>query len=704
MPCRIVAQSGCGAAECNMNKDSQALMRIRIFLLLVAMLVAADVAGASRRYTLRTMKRVFAYASSVDTTGLQPRESYAYLKYDIRTNRRNAILLTIPTMFAVANAGDREHVGETYDRVVTRRPGDFHATRMLERSTVPHQTRTMPTLLKYLTPHIYDELIIDRRIMSPFHIRNRRYYRYQVSFFSDDVAFVSFRPRLNNTKLVKGWARVESATGRVLETAFDGEYDLVRFHLALTTGGDGGVESLLPSECSLNARFLFMGNDITAEYTSVYNLPRIITDSIVNRRDTAMLNRVRPMPLTAHEQFLYDRYYARRNDRAADSLSASSRRQRFTAKLWRVVGKSMFDRVRQNFGSRDQGHVRIGPLFNPLYFSYSSRRGLTYKLDLRSSYYLNDHQAFEMRFKLGYAFKQRQMFFNFPFTFYMDRRHNAYVRTEWASGRRITSSEVADAVKNERGDSIDWNAMQLEYFRDHSFKVVVNYDPSPHWGLELGLMAHRRRAVNPQGFAEVGRPSVYTSVAPTFELTWRPSGYNGPVITADYERSVRGLLGSSMAYERMEFDGQYIHSISALSNLQMRVGTGFYTHKGKGSYFLDYTNFRENNVPGGWNDEWACSFELLNRNWYNASEYYVRANVAYETTQLLLAWMPLAGRLVERERIYVNALSVRHLHPYVEYGYGFTTRAFSLAAFLGQRNWRVDGFTVRLGFELFRHW
>ena len=141
-----------------------------------------------------------------------------------------------------------------------------------------------------------------------------------------------------------------------------------------------------------------------------------------------------------------------------------------------------------------------------------------------------------------------------------------------------------------------------------------------------------------------------------------------------------------------------------LSYLQLRAGTGFYTHKGFGSYFLDYSNFRENNIPGGWNDDWACTFELLNSQWYNASKYYVRANAAYETPLLLLSWLPIAGRLIERERIYINALSVKRLNPYIEYGYGFSTRALSLGWFVAQRNWRFDGMGVRVNMELFRHW
>ena len=683
-------------------------MRYFLNILLAIVLTMAGCTrshAADRKYALQIMKRVFGYAASVDTVGLKAQESYAYLKYDIRTNKRNCLLLAIPTMYAIANTGVREHVGETYDRVVMKRPGDMRLTQMLERNTIPYGMRTMPTVLKYLTPLIYEELLIDGRIISPFHPRNRRFYRYKVSPFMRGAVIVSFRPRLKNTKLVRGWARIEESTGRILETSFDGEYDLVRFHVTMTTG-DEGVKTLMPAQCNLNTRFLFLGNDITAEYTTVFDLPKKLPDSvkIVNRRDTALLNLVRPIPTNSHEQYLYSRYYAARDARQADTASQRSKTRMWTKLLWKNVGRRLVMRTRRKFGTHEQGNFRISPVLNPLSFSYSARRGLTYKFDIRGSYFFNERQALQLRFKTGYSFKQKQIYFDFPFTFYIDQRRNAYIRTEWSSGRHIYNSELMDAIRLERKDSIDWSRLNLTNFSVHSFKAVAHYDPSSHWGLELGIVSHKRTAVDNHSFNLLGRKDSYNSVAPIAELTYRPMGYNGPILTIDYERGIRKFMGSDTDYERVEIDGQYKHHLSALSYLQLRAGTGFYTHKGFGSYFLDYSNFRENNIPGGWNDDWACTFELLNSQWYNASKYYVRANAAYETPLLLLSWLPIAGRLIERERIYINALSVKRLNPYIEYGYGFSTRALSLGWFVAQRNWRFDGMGVRVNMELFRHW
>lgn len=413
---------------------------------------------------------------------------------------------------------------------------------------------------------------------------------------------------------------------------------------------------------------------------------------------------MRPIPTNSHEQYLYSRYYAARDARQADTATQRSKTRMWTKLLWKNVGRRLVMRTRRKFGTHEQGNFRISPVLNPLSFSYSARRGLTYKFDIRGSYFFNERQALQLRFKTGYSFKQKQIYFDFPFTFYIDQRRNAYIRTEWSSGRHIYNSELMDAIRLERKDSIDWSRLNLTNFSVHSFKAVAHYDPSSHWGLELGIVSHKRTAVDNHSFNLLGRKDSYNSVAPIAELTYRPMGYNGPILTIDYERGIRKFMGSDTDYERVEIDGQYKHHLSALSYLQLRAGTGFYTHKGFGSYFLDYSNFRENNIPGGWNDDWACTFELLNSQWYNASKYYVRANAAYETPLLLLSWLPIAGRLIERERIYINALSVKRLNPYIEYGYGFSTRAFSLGWFVAQRNWRFDGMGVRVNMELFRHW
>lgn len=688
----------------------------KVIILLLAVLMWQQ-ASARNRSAARTMRAVFRYASTVDTCrGGQTITTYTYLKYCMRTNRRNFLLLGVPNLYAVANGGAREYVGETYDRVDFSGIGHMKATRLLERTTIPHSSRTMPTLLKYLTPNVYEEMLIDNNILSPFNERNRRLYRYKILTTTADTTVVSITPRLHNTRLVRGRASI--CKGRIMRALLDGEFDLIRFHIDVRMG-KSGMASLMPQTCSLNARFLFLGNDMTMEYEAVHGLPKQISDTILSRRDTTLLSQVRPIPLTAHERRLFDLRFppkpsspVNRSDTTAvaDSTATPAVAQetksdgKFTKRMWESLGRRLFIRTRGRFGTRDQGHFRLNPLLNPVAFGYSRSKGLTYKFNLRGNYFITDKQALEMRVKAGYSFRQHTFYYTVPLTYYFNYRKKGYVSVQLGNGNRIRNSSVIDDIKQERRDSVDLSKSDIKYFNDFNLKLEANLDPSIHWGGSISLVTHRRTAVDKAGLELLGRPTRYISTAPVLELRYRPTGYKGPVFTANYERSFKGFLNANIAYERCEFDAQYNKALPGLQALQMRLGTGFYTHRGDDWIFLDYSNFRDNNIPGGWNDDWANEFELLNSKWYNASEYYVRANLTYETPLLIAARLPLVGRLIEKERIYVNALSVSRLNAYVEYGYGFATRLFSVGMFLAQKEGRFDGFGCKFGFELFRSW
>ena len=95
---------------------------------------------------------------------------------------------------------------------------------------------------------------------------------------------------------------------------------------------------------------------------------------------------------------------------------------------------------------------------------------------------------------------------------------------------------------------------------------------------------------------------------------------------------------------------------------------------------------------------------MLNANWYNASNFYVRANLTYESPLLVLSWLPWVGRVIEKERIYVSMLGVKYLCPYTEVGYSFTNRVFSMGIFTGFSQRHYEGIGVKFGFELFSKW
>jgi len=504
---------------------------------------------------------------------------------------------------------------------------------------------------------------------------------------------------------VKGSATVDMQTGQVIRTTLKGEYDMVHFTLTVRMFRDAPY-SLLPEECRIDAQFRFLGNRISNRYDAVYGLSDSIPDSLRQAGELAQMAAVRPVPLTGEEEDMLEDHYRRQAEK--DSLRTTGQVKKSWARtvLWDAIGDNVLNRVKSRFGKNDEGYLRINPILNPLYMGYSDRRGFTYKFDMRLNYNFSERYRLTSRLKAGYAFKQKQFYFRLPVRLTYSKSKNRYVEMELNNGSWIRNGIMNDYVKEILGEHAFDDNERAVNFKDLRWKVITNFDANRHWGFQAGMILHRRSAVEKDFYRALGLPVAYRSAAPLLSVQYRPLGYGGPTLTADYERGIKGMMRSDMDYERWEFDAQWIIRMRCMRSLQMRFGYGFYTNKGKETtrFFLDYENFRDINIEGGWNDSWSGRFELVNRNWYNASDYYIRGNFTYESPLLAASWLPVVGRFIEAERVYFNILAIQDIWPYTEAGYGFTTRLFSIGVFMSHCEGRFDRFGFKLGFELFRDW
>ncbi len=650
---------------------------------------------------------IYGYASHVDTVGQSSKPTYSYTKFKLRTNKRNATLMLVPTMYVVAHGVGREFVGEYYNKVTLDEQGLPYFHRILNISTIPHRENPMSSVFSYMTPTIYDENLYQNNILSPFHPTNRRFYSFRVTPLPYGLAQVYAYPKLKNTQVVETKAIVNAKTGKIVLVDFEGEYDMTRFYISMVMGRGNSYNSLTPQKCDLKVNFRFLGNRITGTYTTVYNLPKILSDTLDNVADTALMSKVRPIKLTKDELSMYEKFYAQSNRKDSTNANKPKKKDFVNDFLWNVIGDNVLNYIGQDFGKQKQGNVRLSPILNPLYMSYSGRKGLVYKLDIRGNYAFNDDILLSLGIRGAYSFKQRLFYYTIPAIFRYNKKHDGYLQMEFGTGNRISTNMVARRILgiSEKKDSLHW-APEDDYteFKDNYFRLTNHWSFNSHYALELGMVVHHRQAVFPKFYEDNGYPSSYRSVAPNIAIEWQPKGKKGPFFKIDYERSFKGFLKSNIDYERVEMDMQNIFHASRRRLISLRIGSGFYTMKGDHWDFVDYSNFRDNNLPGGWNDDWSGDFELLNSEWYNASDYYFRTNVSYEAPMLFMAWTPLLGRFVEKERLYVNALVVRRLHPYTEWGYSLSTRLLSLGFFAAFQNSKYYGVGCRFSFELFRHW
>lgn len=687
---------------------------VKILLLLVALIVPRTVC-LGQRSNADVLRRTLHFGEHLNRAIIDSSSTNVYIKYDINVVRRNAMLAAVPTMFYLLRDHRRRYFSESYSHVGFS-DGKSVEHRNIHLSTVYHRHTTLPLMIKYLTPHIYDEKLFQDGILSPVNYHNRKYYRYRMMRNKDGTSYIFIRNKFRNTQLIrKGFLIVDDSTGQVLQFNLQCEYDMIRSSLngVMNTASD---KLMFPKECDVRAKLSFMGNKVLVHYTSVYGLTATLPDSIEDSRDVELMAKVRPLPLTEEERSIISEY---QDEYAAskavedslvprDSTGVAKPKKRHWAKyvFWDLIGDNLLNKISTGLGSENKGQLRIGPIFNPFYFGYTKHKGVIYRLDLRGFYNFTDNHSISARIKMGYSFKQHQLFYRFPVQWDFNKRRNGYVQWEFGNGNNISNSRVRDNVMEYKtNDSIDWNAMHLDYFTDTRFHLGINYDiVKDYLGVQTGFTAHIRKAVDSEGFKAVGRPSTYRTFAPFLQIQYRPLSDRVPlVITSQWERGYK-ILGGSINYDRFEFDGQYVCDLPRLRSWQLRSGFGFYTHKGREDYFLDYHNFQEDYISLGWEDKWSGEFELLNSNWYNASDYYVRANATYEAPLLLLSFCPLVGQVIEKERIYMSALAVNRMLPYIEVGYGFTNRVFSMGIFTGLSPRHFEGVGLKFGFELFNNY
>ena len=669
-------------------------LRIILYILVLdVMIFMPSICFANRTADSLLINRIWDFSRNYSEP-INGVEQNLYLRYTFGSQRRNPTLFLVPTMYTIAK-GERDFIGESYCRIKYRTPSDYDLHRQVVCGTIPHNRFTMSAMVYYITPNLYDISIYPESILSPFHRSNRFFYKYRVLRTMSDQSIVRFRPRVNNTQLVKGHAVVNTQTGQILSTFYEGEFDMISFKVSTVMNQTSGHQ-MLPERSTIDAKFNFLGNKVSSTFTAIYNCPITLPDSLDEQDNRELMDSLRPIVLQEKENILYKRRDSLRlaSDSIANETKAIKKSNKMKEILWDVIGDNLVNSTHTNAGAFS---MNISPILNPLYFGYSKSRGFSYKLRFGLQYTWNSHRYLTFNPNFGYNFKQQQFYYTTPLRMNYNPKRNGYTEFSWANGNRITSGSLVEDIQKRMGT--DFNVPE---FKDEQFQLINNIVAFDWLEITNGIVYHRRRSANKSLMRQLNLPEEYRSFAPTMTVhisPWR----KGPILTVNYERSFTNILKSNLKYERWEFDASQKIKLSSLRLLNWRAGAGLYTNRST-DYFVDYVNFHDNNLPTGWDDEWTGQFQLLDSKWYNESNYYLRSHLSFESPLLALGWTPLIGHFVETEMIYASLLSIQHTHLYSEIGYGFTNRYFSTGVFASFLNHRFQNFGCKFTIEIFKRW
>ena len=672
-----------------------------------------------------------------------------YMKGRFKVHKSNKLIRYIPSMFRLEKGVD-EYIIESVSEMQYTSPDIYNRKVKAVLGTFPRNKGQLTDLTEFLNMNVYSSSMMSERLLSPLDKESSRYYSYLLDTIigpSDNLVYkIQIIPKYNGTQLVKGYILVSDQIWSIREIYMEGQFDMIQFKLRRVMG-EAGNEEFLPVHFDLNLTFKFMGNhlemnncgEMKYKHISLYNGgPRrkskkkhshdltefysLTFDSTQVVTDREKFAEMRPYALLPEEDSLYHTHWARMDTLAHRKELVDDKKAKASV-FWGQVGDVLLGNYNVNLAG--MGSVRCSPLINPVMLSYSHSRGISYKQRFKYNKLFNDGKLLKITPQVGYNFTRKELYVKADAMFQYLPKILGSFDVSVGNGNRIFSSAVVDQLKAQPDSTFNFDNMELDYFKDVYLNLFHSIEPVNGLYIKTGVSMHWRylgidlspKVQGTLSYEDIlkkkGIRSNYNSFAPRLRIEWTPGLYyymNGnrkmnigssmPTFIVDYEKGIKGVLGSTDAHERFEFDVQQIIKLSRIRSLAYRVGGGVFTRMDN-MYFVDFVNFSRSNIPEDWNDEIGGTFQLLDRRWYNSSRRYWRGNLTYESPFILLRPLNRLLGKIQHERLYGGILFMPHLNPYIELGYGIGTHIFDVGAFVSSINGEFDTVGFKFTFELF---
>ena len=675
-----------------------------------------------------------------------------YLKGRVLVHKSNRLVKYIPSMFRLEK-GVNHYLIESLSEMHYTSPDIYNRKVKAVSSTFPRNKGELTDLTDFLNMNIYSSSIMTDKLLSPLDENASKYYVYLLDSIKGEQGCqkykISIIPKFKSTQLVKGYIWVSDEVWTIREVCFEGEFDLIQFRLKNVMGEEGD-EEFLPVRLNLDVHFNFMGNhlEMNADAWVKYNqisfykggerrksqkryshdlteFYKLTSDSTQVITDKNEFDKLRPIPLTFDEEALYMIHQGRTGKVDWIITDTIEQEKKKAAEFWGEVGDVLVSSYNVNLAGF--GSVKCSPLINPLMLDYSHSRGISYRQRFKYNRLFPDGKLLRITPQVGYNFSKKELYVKGDMEFQYWPQKLGSFEVNVGNGNRIYSSVVLDKLKSLPDSSMNFNDMNLDYFKDVYLNVFHNLEPVNGLYVKLGATMHWRSLTDKSRLQladfithaggallqKLDLRSQYNSFAPRLRVEWTPGMYyymNGkrkmnvgssmPTFIFDYERGFKGVFGSNDEHERMEFEVQQKIKLNQIRTLSYRAGFGLFT-KVDNIYFVDFMNFRRSNIPEGWNDEIGGTFHLLDRQWFNSSRNYLRSNVTYESPFIFLRPLNRWLGMIQQERLYGGVLFMPHLKPYIELGYGVGTHVFDVGAFVSFMNGKFDTIGFKFTFELF---
>lgn len=659
-------------------------------------------------------------------------EAQLYVRQRVEVEKKNLIVSLFPDM-TVFDKGVKSYLSEYLYDVISIHGSLPEIRRTASLSSFGHGNGEMDRVMSYMSPHVYGERLFAGEYLSPIDQSNHTYYRFSLdtTFRETGKHRILFVSRFDNIQLFSSGSVVVDETDSLpLKITLEGWDEQSRFVVDMFMGKNGR-ERFVVDSMALKIGYAFLGNrmeiDVVGDFS--YKEFRALDDDGKPSRNLVVasdlpgrfpnvddmsgrLSAARITPLTKNDSLLYiSNGELGSVDISVDTVGGV--KERIGKFLWRVGDRAISSHTLV-WGDSD---LKFSPLINPSYLSYTTSKGLSYKLALNFRTRISRKCALQIKPMIGYNFKYKEFYWGVRSALSFAPMKRGIVAVDVARGTTLYSSAFHDAIKNTPIDSLDFENMPILFYREGHLRFTAGFEPVNGFELQAGATYYRHSLYGDAVGVQVAGDEVkeyYRQFAPNLRVTWHPGMYYyvrdgrkvnvgslAPRFAFDVEQGISGVMGSHGVYTRAELDVQYKRRITSSGSLYLRAGGGGYFHT-KDIYFVKYAFLKDNPLPLDRDDEASGVFQLLGREWYNSASNYARINASYSSPFMLLQRIVPRASFIKNESMYAGLLFISHLCPYWECGYGVETPYIDAGLFIGFENENFSRVGCKVSFSLFK--
>lgn len=679
------------------------------------------------------MRSVIANASRYQNL-LERSETEIYIKGHTRILKKNRLLPYAHHVFPVMRK-PRNSVFEMVSNTTFEPPDVFvHNIEAVNGSTIPNN-QIRDEISGFLNMNVYSSTAFDNAIIMPVARNAHRFYTFRIMDVKETTGLkiyrIRFLPKQMSQKLISGDLYVVDNVWTIDKIDLSGRHDFADYHLVVTYGR-GYNRFNLPETADLEIRYRLLGNVILNTYHTKFDYKSIVwseegpernlrrssldltkyyrlsSDTIPIITDSAFWQTKRDIHLSPEEKELYERMKEEKGKKAP----ADTTKTQFLDLTERLSNSIRFNWKTANF--------RYSGILNPFQLGYSRSNGVTYRQRLRINKRFADSKELYVRPEVGFLFGRKEVYFKvYNEWLYKPERMGA-LSLLIGNGNVSYSSEMIKTI-GEMDNTINFDSLNLQFYRHYFIELKNRFELSNGFQLTAGITYNFRNPVKKYSDEKIGNGIIeminekYNDFTPSVGFIFTPRQYyrmDGkrkeyvysyyPTFSVEFSRAIPGIMNSDGDFARIEMDIHQNVPLGLLRNLNYHLSGGLYT-KNKSRYFADFQYFTRRNFPDTWDDQIGGVFNLLRREWFNASDKYVQAHLMYESPFLLLPALSkkFGSKYVFSERVYYSQLWTPAKPSYTEVGYGIGNHIFNIATFVSFDRWKYERIGVKFAFELF---